>query len=141
MSHTLKSAVQFCGQDPRRFDTHSFRIGRASQLAADNASDLTIRATGRWKSNAFLEYIRPHSVILPPWVNVYSTPFLPQLSLLSGAATSTWTAALEENWPQDYPDEVPFVVTAGAMAWRPRGPPYALSVIDREYRGTVLSAS
>ena len=75
MSHTLKSAVQFCGQDPRRFDTHSFRIGRASQLAADNASDSTIRATGRWKSNAFLDYIRPHSVILPSWFNVYINTF------------------------------------------------------------------
>lgn len=66
MSKVLKSAIQFCGYDPQLYDTHSFRVGRVSQLAADNAPDSVIRATGRWKSNAYLQYIRPQAILLPP---------------------------------------------------------------------------
>ena len=39
-------------------NTHSFRIGGASALAATGVSDSEIRILGRWSSDSFLRYIR-----------------------------------------------------------------------------------
>lgn len=41
-----------------RITTHSFRIGGATHAAMTGMSDSQIRLLGRWKSNAFLKYIR-----------------------------------------------------------------------------------
>ena len=60
--HTLSAAVKKVavemGFDPSKFRTHSLRIGGASMLAAANVPDYVIQVQGRWKSLAFLEYIR-----------------------------------------------------------------------------------
>jgi len=61
----LKKCVSNSGREPSDYNTHSLRIGRATQLAIDGYSEDTIKKTGRWSSNAFLKYIRPSSVILP----------------------------------------------------------------------------
>ena len=37
---------------------HSFRIGRATDCAAEGMSDAQIRALGRWSSDAFRKHIR-----------------------------------------------------------------------------------
>lgn len=57
----LKSALQFCGHPQERYNTHSFRIGAATHLASQGASDAQIRIAGRWASNAFTSYIRMHN--------------------------------------------------------------------------------
>ena len=44
--------------DPARFSTHSLRIGGASALAAAGVPDYVILDMGRWKSLAFLAYVR-----------------------------------------------------------------------------------
>ena len=54
----LASAFKFCGLDSSRYKGHSFRIGAASHAAEKGLSDTQIRLLGRWKSNAFLKYIR-----------------------------------------------------------------------------------
>ncbi|CAH3146405.1 unnamed protein product [Porites lobata] len=54
----LKEDLQFCDLDISHYKTHSFRIGAASWAAAKGMSDTQIRDFGRWKSNAFLRYIR-----------------------------------------------------------------------------------
>ena len=41
----------------QNINTHSFRRGGASALAAAGTPDTTIRVLGRWKSNAYAEYI------------------------------------------------------------------------------------
>ena len=41
---------------------HSFRIGAATWAAAKGFTDTQIRQLGRWKSNAFLNYIRTPSL-------------------------------------------------------------------------------
>jgi len=46
------------GFDEKRFSSHSLRIGGASALAAAGAPSWVIQLTGRWKSLAFLQYIR-----------------------------------------------------------------------------------
>ena len=48
-----------------RYNTHSFRIGRATQLAKDNETEATIKSTGGWKSAAYNKYIRPNNSALP----------------------------------------------------------------------------
>lgn len=42
-----------------RINSHSFRVGRTTDLAMSGASDEYIRQVGRWKSNAFRKYVRP----------------------------------------------------------------------------------
>ena len=58
----LQKALQFCKLDPTRYKSHSFRIGAASLAAAKGFSDAQIRQFGRWKSSAFLKYIRNSSL-------------------------------------------------------------------------------
>jgi hypothetical protein len=42
-----------------KYTLHSGRIGGATALAEAGAADSVIRAAGRWKSDAYLVYIRP----------------------------------------------------------------------------------
>lgn len=58
----LKSALQFTGYPQERYNTHSFRIGAATHLASQRASDAQIRLAGRWSSNAFTSYIRLYNI-------------------------------------------------------------------------------
>ena len=54
----LNAELQFCDLDISHHKTHSFRIGAASWAATKGLSDTQMRDFGRWKSNAFLRYIR-----------------------------------------------------------------------------------
>ena len=54
----LKSCINNLGLNPRLYDLHSFRIGRASDLAKYHYSVEEIKRMGRWKSNAVYKYIR-----------------------------------------------------------------------------------
>ena len=65
VSSMMKTCLQCTGTDPTHYNTHSFRIGRATQLSLDKASDDTIKSVGRWKSTAYSSYIRPSHVTLP----------------------------------------------------------------------------
>ncbi|RUA06911.1 MAG: hypothetical protein DSY43_00975 [Gammaproteobacteria bacterium] len=58
----LSAVIKLCGLDPSRYKGHSFRIGAASHAADKGMSDSQIRTLGRWKSNAFLKYIRVQSL-------------------------------------------------------------------------------
>ena len=57
-SSQLLRACHLCGLDPSRYKGHSFRIGAASYVADRGLSDAQIRMLGRWKSNAFRQYIQ-----------------------------------------------------------------------------------
>jgi hypothetical protein len=54
----IKAVAKGEGYDEAHFHTHSFRIGGASALAARGVPDHVIQSVGRWKSLAFLAYIR-----------------------------------------------------------------------------------
>ena len=55
----LRRCLSFCGLDPQRYKSHSFRIGAACLAALKGFfSDAQIRALGRWKSDAFQLFIR-----------------------------------------------------------------------------------
>ena len=52
----LRRMVSSLGRDPMQYALHSGRIGGATQLAAQGASDIQIQTAGRWKSLAFMGY-------------------------------------------------------------------------------------
>ena len=58
----LKAALTFCDLDISLYKAHSFRVCAASWASAKGFSDSQIRLLGRWKSNAFLRYIRTPSL-------------------------------------------------------------------------------
>ena len=57
VSH-LREALSQIGEDVKNFTGHSFRIGAATTAAAAGFNDSFIQSLGRWKSSAFLSYIR-----------------------------------------------------------------------------------
>ena len=54
----LTSVLSFCGLDTKRYKSHSFRIGAASDAALRGFSDGQIRLIGQWCPHAFRQYIR-----------------------------------------------------------------------------------
>ena len=64
-SKFLKVCLQIEGYSFNNYNTHSFRIGRVTELAKANALEAIIKSTGRWKSSAFQKYIRPSYFTLP----------------------------------------------------------------------------
>jgi len=54
----LRLMVGSSGRDPMQFALHSGRIGGATQLASQGISELQIQRAGRWKSRAFMTYVR-----------------------------------------------------------------------------------
>ena len=57
----LHKTLSFCHLDSSRYKGHSFRIGAASFRSEQGDTDTQIRSLGRWKSNAFLKYLRTHN--------------------------------------------------------------------------------
>ena len=54
----LQNALAFIGLPSSRYTSHSFRIGAASFMASQGASDAQIKRAGRWSSSAFFAYVR-----------------------------------------------------------------------------------
>lgn len=56
--HSFREALLAAGLDDKGFSGHSFRIGAATAAAEAGFNDSAIQMLGRWKSSAFLRYIR-----------------------------------------------------------------------------------
>ena len=54
----LRKSLKSLGLNPRLYDTHSLRIGRASDLMKAGVPVDRIKQLGRWKSNAVFRYLR-----------------------------------------------------------------------------------
>ena len=50
--------------DRSTYNTHSFRIGRATDMALDGFSITKIKLHGRWKSYIFIKYLRPDIIYM-----------------------------------------------------------------------------
>ena len=61
----IRECVAAAGLPPGRYSSHSFRAGRTTDLVAMNYDDATIRESGRWRSMAYLEYVRFNLFALP----------------------------------------------------------------------------
>ena len=57
MAH-LRTALAQVGIDASQYSGHSFHIGAATSAAQAGYSDSFIQSLGRWKSAAFITYIR-----------------------------------------------------------------------------------
>ena len=56
---TVRNTLGLAGVDVGRFNGHSFRIGAAMAAAQAGLPDSTIQQLGRWRSAAFMRYLRP----------------------------------------------------------------------------------
>ena len=54
----LEKCLKRTGLDTKTFKTHSFRIGRATDLSVKGCPDDVIMKLGRWSSDSFKRYIR-----------------------------------------------------------------------------------
>lgn len=54
----VREALSEAGLDPLKFAGHSFRIGAASTAASRGVEDSLIKTLGRWRSSAYLLYVR-----------------------------------------------------------------------------------
>jgi len=58
LQSTMRQALAKAGFDAAKYASHSLRIGGACSLAASGMDSAAIQTFGRWKSDAFLNYIR-----------------------------------------------------------------------------------
>ena len=54
----IRAALQAAGIDQPKYCGHSFRIGAATTAAQRGMEDSVIKTLGRWKSLAYLEYVK-----------------------------------------------------------------------------------
>ena len=63
-TEVVRQLLTRAGKDPGNYASHSFRIGAATTAAAAGLPSWSIKALGRWSSDAYLTYVRcPHTVI------------------------------------------------------------------------------
>ena len=62
ISNLLKRQLRLLNYNPNHYNTHSFRSGKATDMAMHGASDAQISTFGRWSSNAYKKYIKPHII-------------------------------------------------------------------------------
>ena len=60
----LKLHLDICGKNSCEYNTHSLRIGKATDMYRDGFTDRQIAVAGRWSSNAYVKYIKPNIVIV-----------------------------------------------------------------------------
>ena len=72
----VKLVAQRLSLNPFRFSSHSFRVGGASVLAAAGVPDYIIMKMGRWRSLAFLDYIRESGTFFSVALSSLSNPTL-----------------------------------------------------------------
>ena len=72
----VKALMGSLGLDPRRFGAHSLRIGGATAGLAGKLDEQTLRAAGRWQSDAADLYIRASKeAMMNMAIVIGSTPF------------------------------------------------------------------
>ena len=67
----IKRLVQLAGLDPALYSSHSVRAGAATQAARSGLDPDSIKRLGRWRSQAYMVYLRP-----PPEAYASLAPFL-----------------------------------------------------------------
>ena len=54
----VRDALRKAGVDQAKYNGHSFRIGAATTAAANGFEDFIIKTLGRWRSIAYLQYVK-----------------------------------------------------------------------------------
>jgi hypothetical protein len=76
IQYAVRNVASLLSLDSTRYSSHSFRIGGASVLAAAGVPDYIILKIGRWKSLAFLDYIRQATSFFSVALSALSDPSL-----------------------------------------------------------------
>ena len=58
----LKRQLALLNHNETHYNTHSFRIGKATDMHTNGASNSQIETFGRWRSDAYKKYIKPTSL-------------------------------------------------------------------------------
>ena len=61
----LRSCLADLVVNPAAYNTHSFRVGRTTDLVEEGAHESTIQQVGRWKTTAYRAYIRIKDFQMP----------------------------------------------------------------------------
>ena len=72
----LKDVLVHLGLNYTSYSTHSFRIGKTSDMATHGASSEQIRLFGRWKSQAYTTYTKPKFVVAGWWFVILVSLYL-----------------------------------------------------------------
>ena len=62
VANRLSSVLTSIGHHAKRYNTHSFRKGKASDMACEGHSNVQIALLGRWNSSAYKVYTKPKYV-------------------------------------------------------------------------------
>ena len=56
---TLAKVLKLVGLNPTEYNTHSFRVGRATDMFKQGYREAQVCMAGRWNSKADKKYIKP----------------------------------------------------------------------------------
>ena len=63
IAEVMKRHLNILGYPEEEYNTHSFRIGKTTDMAKEGYSHAQIAMAGRWASNAYQKYIKPDLII------------------------------------------------------------------------------
>ena len=101
----VRDALRSAGVQPGLYSGHSFRIGATTTAAARGVEDSVVMTLGRWRSLAYLEYIKiPRqqlarystmlcvlwSLLREGWVKLLALSFLAWIFLCQGVGMVRW---------------------------------------------------
>ena len=62
--NSVKSSLHIAGFPVKSYNSHSFRVGGATEAAERGLSAMQIQLLGRWRTSAFHKYIRKPSIVI-----------------------------------------------------------------------------
>ena len=65
VAELLKKVLRQLVPNPWRYNTHSFRIGRTSDLVSQGVPESILQQVGRWRSLAYRKYFRTQAFLMP----------------------------------------------------------------------------
>ena len=87
----IKTVLAFLGFNPDDFNTHSFRIGGATELFRRGVNPDVIKKLGRWKGDTYEMYTRPDAATCALWARVITTkPVLSDLDAITFLFGDEW---------------------------------------------------
>ena len=87
----IKTILAFLGYNPDDYNTHSFRIGGATELFRRGVNPDVIKKLGRWKGDTYEMYTRPDAAACAQWAQVItSRPVLTELDAITFLFGDEW---------------------------------------------------
>lgn len=81
LNNFIKQSMYRLGYDQTKFTPHSIRAGSATDAALAGMPASTIKSLGRWRSDTYMQYLRPHHQQLATLAPMMTGASPPQLHL------------------------------------------------------------